>query len=301
MKLLMLRSVLTGSAHLNELIQQTVTAGFDGIEGPIPRDPQQRRELRQQLADHQLVYIAEATTGIHPDASDWWIPHRDRTIQDHLADLRWTVEQAAESTALLVSTMCGYDAWSWQQNVDFFGQALALEQEFGIAIGFETHRSRSLFNPWITRDLLWQFPTMKLTCDFSHWCVVCERLIDTEWEILELCAQRALHVQCRVGYPQHAQVPDPRAPEYHAALVAHEKWWNLIWQSQQARGLSQVTMMPEFLYDGYMQILPYTQMPVADVWEITCWMADRQRQRFAQRAQPGAESQLVASSSRTPS
>jgi sugar phosphate isomerase/epimerase len=287
MKLLMLRSVWSGSSDLDRLIQQTITDGFDGIEGPIPRDSHQRGKLRQLLAEHQLVYIAEATTGINAEAiGDWWIPHRDRTIQDHLDDLRWTVEQAAEMGALFVSTMCGYDAWSWQQNVDFFGQAIMLEQEAGIAIGFETHRSRSLFNPWITRDLLLEFPTMKLTCDFSHWCVVCERLINTEWEILELCAQRALHIQCRVGYAQHAQVPDPRAPEYQLALEAHERWWDLIWQSQQARGFTHVTMMPEFLHDGYMQTLPYTQMPVADLWDITCWIADRQRQRFAQQFKP---------------
>ncbi|HEY9660705.1 MAG TPA: sugar phosphate isomerase/epimerase [Allocoleopsis sp.] len=284
MKLLMLRSVWSGSSNWDELIQQTLAGGFDGLEGPIPSKVEERRELYHKLNDHNLVYIAEATTGSDSDAAaNWWIPRPDRTLQDHLDDLRWTVEHAVDFGALFVSTMCGYDAWSWQQQVDFFGQALALEQEAGIAIGFETHRSRSLFNPWITRDLLLQFPNMKLTCDFSHWCVVCERLIDTEWDVLELCAQRALHIQCRVGYPQHAQVPDPRAPEYLPALEAHERWWDLIWQGQQQRGVTQVTMMPEFLHDGYMQTIPYTQMPVADLWEITCWIADRQRQRFAQR------------------
>jgi hypothetical protein len=179
--------------------------------------------------------------------------------------------------------MCGCDAWSWQQNLDFFGQALELEQQAGIAISFETHRSRSLFNPWITRDLLLEFPAMKITCDFSHWCVVCERLIDTEWAILELCAQRALHVQCRVGYAQHAQVSDPRAPEFQVALSAHERWWDLVWKSQYQRKMEWVTMTPEFLYDGYMLTLPYTEMPVADVWQINAWMAERQRQRFAQQ------------------
>jgi hypothetical protein len=40
-------------------------------------------------------------------------------------------------------------------------------------------------------------------------------------------------------------------------------------------------MTPEFLYDGYMLTLPYTEMPVADVWQINAWMAERQRSRFA--------------------
>jgi sugar phosphate isomerase/epimerase len=283
MNLLLFRSVWSGSSNLDELVQQTVAAGFDGLEGPIPHDESQRRALRQHLRDRQLALIAEATTGTDPNSErDWWIPRGDRTLTDHLTDLKWTVDHAAEMGALFVSTMCGYDAWSWQQNVDFFGQAIELERTSGITISFETHRSRSLFNPWITRDLLQQFPEMKLTCDFSHWCVVCERLLDSEWPILELCAQRAMHVHCRVGYAQHAQVTDPRAPEYAAALAAHERWWSLIWQTQAQRGMAQVTMTPEFLWDGYMQTLPFTQMPVADVWEITCWVAERQRQRFHQ-------------------
>jgi sugar phosphate isomerase/epimerase len=284
LELLVLRSWLTGPADLESLVQQTVDDGFDGIEGPIPQDIQQRQLLRRLLQDHGLVFIAEATTGIDPDnTKDWWIPEPTRSTGEHLDDLKWAVDHANEIGAMFVSTMCGYDAWSWQQNVDFFGRALELEQTSGITISFETHRSRSLYNPWTTRDLLNQFPAMKITCDFSHWCVVCERLLDTEWPILELCAERAHHVQCRVGYAQHAQVADPRAPESQEALEAHERWWSLIWQQQQQRGMAKTTMMPEFLYDGYMHTLPYTGKPVADVWEITCWMADRQRQRFSKQ------------------
>lgn len=281
MKLLMLRSVWSGSTNPIELIKQTVSGGFDGIESPIPQDTEERYQLRKLLDKYELVFLAEATTGIGDQSTnDWWIPSSEKGVQAHLNDLRWSVERAAEMRALFITTMCGYDAWSWQQNPDFFGQALELEQNSGIKIAFETHRSRSLFNPWITRDLLECFPALKLTCDFSHWCVVCERLIDTEWAILEQCAERALHIHCRVGYAQHAQVTDPRAPQYDTALAAHERWWNLIWNAQRQRGMTQVTMTPEFLWDGYMQTLPFTEMPVGDVWGITCWMAERQRQRF---------------------
>lgn len=214
MELLMLRSLWTGPTDIDGLIQQTVVSQFDGIEGPIPQDAETRLALHKGLVNNQLVFIAEVATGCDLNGqSDWWIPIPTKSVDDHFNDLRWTVDRAAEMGALFVSTMCGYDAWSWQQNLDFFGQALELERSSGIKISFETHRSRSLFNPWITRDLLNHFPDMKLTCDYSHWCVVCERLLDTEWSILELCAERALHIQCRVGYPQHAQVSDPRAAE----------------------------------------------------------------------------------------
>ncbi len=281
MELLLLRSVWSGPDDLDELVAQTQAGGFNGVEGPIPKEKSQRQAFQAGLREANLAFVAEATTGTDPDAADWWVPRRDRTPQQHLDDLQWTVEHAAAMGARFVSTMCGYDAWSWPQNLFFFEQALALEQQSGMTISFETHRSRSLFNPWVTRDLLNQFPAMKLTCDFSHWCVVCERLLDSEWEILECCAQHAQHVHCRVGYAQHAQVSDPRAPEFATAVAAHERWWDLIWEAQAQRGMAQVTMTPEFLWDGYMPTLPFTQAPVADLWEITVWMAQRQRQRFA--------------------
>ena len=171
MKLLLLRSWWTGPTDLDLLIQQTLSDGFDGIEGPIPQDNQQRQRLRHLLEDNGLVFIAEATTGSDSNSlKDWWIPRPDRTVDDHLNDLKWVVDYAQEVGALFVSTMCGYDAWSWQQNVDFFGRALELEQSSGCTMSFETHRSRSLYNPWTTRDLLHQYPTMKLTSVRSPPC-----------------------------------------------------------------------------------------------------------------------------------
>jgi hypothetical protein len=121
---------------------------------------------------------------------------------------------------------------------------------------------------------------LKLTCDFSHWCVVCERLIDTELDVLALCAERAHHIHARVGYDQGPQVPHPAAPEFQTALEAHEGWWTQIWHRQQARGLSVSTMTPEFGPDGYLQCQPFTRQPVADLEEINAWMAERQKTRF---------------------
>lgn len=268
------------------VIAQTVAAGLDGIEGPIPEDAAARRRLRAQLDEHELLWTAEVTTGLRPHSGggtpdDWWVPAKDLTVDDHLADLEHGIELAAHFNALFVTTMCGYDAWSWSQNVDFFGKALDLERSAGPAVYFETHRCRSLFNPWVTRDLLQLYPDLKLTCDFSHWCVVAERLIDSERDILELCAERAGHIHGRVGYAQGAQVPDPREPRFQAALAAHERWWDLIWQSQEARGFRVTTMNLEWGPDGYTPHLPYTDMPMVDRWGIIRWMADRQRARFA--------------------
>ena len=39
-------------------------------------------------------------------------------------------------------------------------------------------------------------------------------------------------------------------------------------------------MTPEFGPDGYLHTLPFTNAPVADLWELNCWMAKNEREHF---------------------
>jgi sugar phosphate isomerase/epimerase len=255
--------------------------GFDGLEGPVPANPPIRRELLQRLDDTGLDFIAEITT------AGSYVPERQASVETHLSTFEMQAEAAAEMCPLFFTVIAGCDAWPVSQSVDLFGAMMELARRFEITLSFETHRSRSLFNPWVTCEILQQLPKMKLTCDFSHWCVVTERLVmDTEPEALALCARHAHHVHARVGYDQGPQVPHPAAPEYRAALDAHERWWSAIWDvhaTQQHREFT--TMTPEFGPDGYLHTLPYTKAPVADLDNINRWMAYRQREHFAKRKQ----------------
>jgi sugar phosphate isomerase/epimerase len=248
--------------------------GFEGIEGPAPAHPEKRREFRNQFSDSGLEFIAEICTAGN------YVPDRQASPQVHLESLRRHAEAALECEPLFITVIAGCDAWPAAQSIDFFGQAIGLADELGMPMSFETHRSRSFFNPWTTQEILRQLPGLKLTCDFSHWCAVCERLIDTEPEIISLCARHAHHIHARVGYDQGPQVPHPAAPEFRAALEAHERWWAQIWQQQSARGMAASTMTPEFGPDGYLQCEPFTRKPVADLGEINRWMAKRERERF---------------------
>lgn len=250
--------------------------GFDGIEGQAPSSSHERKELKTKLADHNLSFIAEICT------AGSYVPERQATVSEHLHSFLRQAEAALECDPLFLTVIAGCDAWSLEQSVEFFDRALALSNDLEITASFETHRSRSLFNPWITRDILSQLPELKLTCDFSHWCVVCERLIDTEPEIIALCAERAHHIHARVGYAQGPQVTHPGAPEFREALEAHEDWWTQIWRSQLARGVPVSTMTPEFGPDGYLHCLPFTGTPVADLEQINNWTAERQRRRYTE-------------------
>jgi hypothetical protein len=249
---------------------------FDGLEGQAPATSAARADFRIRLAEHRLGFIAEICT------AGGYVPDRHATVSEHFDSLLRQAEAALQCQPLFLNIIAGCDAWSVEQSVDFFGQATDVTDDLGITASFETHRSRSFFNPWITRDILEQLPELKLTCDFSHWCVVCERLVDSESDVITLCAERAHHVHARVGYDQGAQVPHPAAPEYREALEAHERWWAQIWRNQLMRSFDVTTMTPEFGPDGYMHCLPFTGAPVADLAQVNVWMAERQRRRFAE-------------------
>ncbi len=281
MELRIFKTLWGHAAGLDAALAECRTHGFDGLEGPQPIAPRGRAVFRQRLVDEGLSYIAEIC------AAGSYVPQPHTSVADHLSSFEKQAESAAECAPLFLTVLAGRDAWSLAESVEFFGAAMAFVKRLGVAVSFETHRSRSLFQPWITRDVLRQLPALRLTCDFSHWCCVCERLVlEEEPELLALFAAQAHHIHARVGYDQGPQVPHPGAPESRAALEAHERWWGAIWRAQERGGLAVSTLTPEFGPDGYLHTLPFTGEPVADLAEVNRWMLRREREQFAARHSP---------------
>ncbi|HEX7260180.1 MAG TPA: hypothetical protein VF258_00030 [Luteolibacter sp.] len=231
----------------------------------------------------------------HPDAlrsflktSGWrWIPQvfsneftRGGTVREHLDSLKRQIDEYMPYDPLFFNAHSGSDGWSFAEAEDFYGAALELERGAGVAICHETHRQRYFGNPWMTRSILEKFPDLKLTCDFSHWVCVAERLLPDCNEIIQLAADHCYHLHSRVGHEQGPQVSDPRAPEWQGHLTVHESWWDIIWASQKQRGLTATTLVPEFGPAPYLPLIPYTQTPVADLADICDWVARRQAERF---------------------
>ncbi|MEN9936098.1 MAG: hypothetical protein RLZZ387_2677 [Chloroflexota bacterium] len=245
-------------------------SGYHGIEAPVPV-PERREELRRLLDAHGFAYIAMIFTA-------------GRTVDEHIESFREQVAAASELRPRLINAHSGRDGWDEAESARFFEAALAIEAEAGLPVAHETHRGRVLYNPWVTDRLLARFDRLRLCCDLSHWVCVCERLLDDELEIIRRCAERCIHLHARVGFEEGPQVPDPRAPEYARHLEAHERWWGMIWDAQQARGDAETTLTPEFGPPGYLHTLPYTRMPVADLWQVCNWMAERESEQFTRRA-----------------
>lgn len=262
----------TGSYQ--QAVDIAAEAGMQGIEGPAPQKQEERVAFSQLLNDYHLDYIAEITT------AGSYVPDRQATVEQHLDSFKSKLAASIDLNPLFITCLGGCDAWPETQSMEFFSSAMELARQAGVTVSFETHRGRSLFNPWVTQRIVEQIPDILLTCDFSHWCVVCERLVDSEMDTIRQIAKNAHHIHARVGYDQGPQVPNPAAPEYQPALKAHQNWWEILWRSQQERGYQVTTMTPEFGPDGYLHEAPFTREPVADLWELNTWMAKEEREHF---------------------
>ena len=259
--------------------------GFDGLELNLRHPVLLERPLADaadQLRQANLAMVLELVTG-----GDY-VPDLACGVADHLAELEQQLEACPGLAPLKVTVITGSDSWSWREQERFWPRAIALAQASGLAVSFETHRSRSLANPWAMADWLAAFPGLRLTADLSHWCVVAERLMTPELAPIQAMAAHVDHIHARIGHAQGPQVNHPFAPEHHQALAAHLACWKWFAASQANRQAQHsgdqqprpLTLTPEFGPDGYLQTLPFTNQPVADLLEINTAMAAWLRQEL---------------------
>jgi hypothetical protein len=91
---------------------------------------------------------------------------------------------------------------------------------------------------------------------------------------VERAAKNAYAIHARVGHAEGPQVPDPRDPLWQPNLEAHLAWWKRIAAHRRAEGCAILPVCPEFGPAPYMTLLPRTRKPIADLWEINCFMRD---------------------------
>jgi hypothetical protein len=255
---------------LQGAIQRARSHGFDGLEANLEHPALAGLEpelIREQLQAAGLALIVELVTG-----GDY-VPALDLGPDQHLAELEQQLTRAQVLAPLRISVIAGSDSWPLEQQHRFLERAVQLAEASAVPVSFETHRSRSLFNPWTITELLEAHPKLRLTADLSHWCCVSERLMEPELAPVQAMADRVDHIHARVGHAQGPSVAHPFAPEAAEALAAHQRCWQLFVCRQRERGHSPSTITPEFGPDGYLPRLPFTGVPVADLLEINSAMA----------------------------
>ncbi len=247
---------------LREKLLRASDNGYTGIESPLP-SVDEENEFKELIEEFELQYIPQLlTSGNH---------------QQSFAEL---LDRSKSFRPLLVNVHSASDYMSEAEQDNYFEFALNEERRQGIPVAHETHRGRAMFTPHATARLLRRFPELKITADFSHFTCVCESMLHDQEEDVSLAISRSLHLHCRVGYAEGPQVPHPGAPEYAEELARFEQWWMRIWEQRKADGAAYATVTPEFGPPGYMPRLPFTNEPVADLFEVNQWMANRVRTIF---------------------
>ena len=251
-------------------LQRASRHGFDGVEANLLHPAvagQDVDAITEGLHRLDLGLIVELVTG-----GDY-VPALPADPDEHLGELELLLERAQPLCPLRITVITGSDSWPLEQQHSFLARAVELAAASTAPVSFETHRSRSLFNPWSISAILQAHPRLRITADLSHWCCVSERLMEPELAPVQAVADRVDHIHARVGHPQGPSVAHPFAPEAAPALAAHRRCWQLFLRRQRQRGHSPITITPEFGPDGYLPLLPFTSMPVADLLEINSGMA----------------------------
>jgi hypothetical protein len=243
-------------------------AGYDGIETMLFTKADQA-EIASIVRRRRISFKG----GI-------WTRLGLKSVDEHVRLFKVQLAELLRAGAESANVIGGYDCWSDDDAARYFDAVLKEGDASGIPISHEIHRDSALFHPVAARRILGKFPELKLTLDFSHWVVACERLIDDQLDLIRLCGSRALHIHSRVGTEEAPQVGDIRSPEALPYLLAHERWWDIVWEEQAARGIAVTTMCPEFGPPPYLPALPYTGVPVANQAEVIDWQRDRQVARF---------------------
>jgi sugar phosphate isomerase/epimerase len=254
-------------APYDEFCAKARAAGFDGVETWVSMDPQKQAATVAAIRKHGLE-VGMLIGGREPDAAA------------HYASFVAQLPVALAEKPTYVNCHTGRDWFGTADNQRFFVLTHEAARRTGIPVLHETHRSRALYSAAVAREYLRRDPSLRLTFDVSHWCVVSESLLADQAEAVDLAISRSDHIHARVGHSQAPQVGDPRAPEWQTALNAHLAWWDRIVSLKKAAG-APLTMLSEFGPVPYMPALPYTRQPVSDAWQINVWMMDLFRQRYA--------------------
>jgi sugar phosphate isomerase/epimerase len=243
-------------AHLDQIAE----AGYDGIEawtGALAEGTKPHDFAAQVAARGLKLIMAAQASAAH--------------------ELEPTLCRLAEFQPVKIGLHSGLDCMTRDEGEAFFETALRIEEQIGLPVAHETHRGRMFFSPWDTLYYLNRFPELKVVADYSHWVNVCERLPDDQAAALDLANRRAIHIHGRVGYEEGPQVPDPAAPEYKRHLLWHEAQWQQIKAHRLAAGAEVLTFTPEYGPPMYLHTLPFTNVPVADLWQVCLWGAARAR------------------------
>lgn len=263
-------SPLWGHEHmpLHTFLDKIRLAGYHGIDTWVPADKDNRHLLYDYLQRHEMFIV----THQHEAEGSTFKAFSESFVKN--------LYRCAEPAPILINSHTGRDYFSVQQNLDLINMAQEFSAKTGITVAHETHRGRSGYSPQMIAELFNLQADFSITADFSHWVCVTESMLQNFGDILNEAIKRSRHIHSRVGFEQGPQVPNPTAPEWQYALNQFLNWWDRIISTNKQAGTHLLPITTEFGPVPYMPTIPFTNQPVADQFDINCFMKDLLNERY---------------------
>ncbi len=244
-------------------------AGFNGVEMQAPCNEAERGRLGVLLDGIGLDLVVQVRA-------------EGATADEQIDFLEKELNKTVELNTLLINVHCGKDYWPSAENIRVISIAQRLASELGIKILHETHRARATFCTTSTMDIIDALPEIRFTADFAHWCCVHNSLLQDQQDSVNLVIERSDYIHARVGSATSPQITDPRASECKEAVETHVRWWEKIAEHHKNNNSEFLPVCSEFGPPEYMVTLPSTGKPIADQWEINCYMKEMLKERLSQ-------------------
>lgn len=247
--------------------QNVKAAGYDGVEMALPFDLKEKQEILSILEKYELELIGQ-----------YWQSF-EKNIDEHAKNYEIYLRHLTTANPVFINCQTGKDYFNFEQNKRLFDLAKSISEETGVKIIHETHRGKSLFAAHITQEYLTKISDLRLCLDISHWCNVHESLLEDQQEAVALVIDHTDHIHSRIGHQEGPQVNDPRAAEWTEILETHLAWWDKVVETHKKNGTN-LTITTEFGPAPYMPAVPFTQMPLANQWEINVYMMNLLKERY---------------------
>lgn len=253
-----------GFEHLpfEDFIVKIKAAGFDGVDTWIPASSRNRKDFLRLLRSYQLPIVCHQHQA------------QGSNIKDFCRSFEYYLNLSMECDPILINSHSGRDYFTVSDQLRVIDVAQEFSSRNNIKVIHETHRGRLGFSPYNAMELFRLRPQMKVTADLSHWVCVTESYLEHCPDIIHETMLRSEHIHARVGHLQGPQVPDPRVAEWQHATGVFMNWWTRMIHHKQISGQKIMTITPEFGPPPYMVIDPATGKPLADQFELNCYIKD---------------------------
>ncbi len=163
---------------LEDALAKLRDAGYHGAEIALDPDTDNLYKVKECFDNQCMRMIAQ-----HPFARG---ENPEKYKQDYISKLLRITAIGPD----LINCHTGRDDYAFSDNLKIIEAAEKVAADLKCVIAHEIHRGRFSYSPGVIRDYLEYFPSMNLTADFSHWCVVTESLLEDRDDILDLAISR---------------------------------------------------------------------------------------------------------------